>query len=194
MFACNDPVKTEWLKAEASNNMDTIKQFYQQYKDHETWGKKAFEALEQLSWAEAAESKTVYNYLKYATDFPEGPHVSEAVELVQQIPFDSISWEQLSSAPFVGSADMNGQNQLVTLFFIEQESHGDTIYFKGNVNSGKWKKEVKGQVIKSQSSLSVEPIKEADISFILTPGRLYAKNGKLFAESTDVLQYWKLKQ
>lgn len=193
LWACSNPEKEAFHKAEARKTISALDSFLHSYPKGDYY-KSAIDAKDEMVWSDADSKNTVWFFVHYANEFPEGKHIQEAFERVTTIPVDNVLEAELYTAPFIGQIKVGvNDNQLVSLSFQKFiTTHQDSLAFKANLNTGANKYEMGVMLVKSDNSIHFADLDPSFGGSVLqSSGRLYRRNGALFMESTDAKQYWK---
>lgn len=191
--SCNTDERDAWNDAFEKHTTEAIDSFLLKYPEG-AYKAQAATAQEDLYWEKARETPTVWNYLMYADRYPEGRYLQEVLNGVGKLPVEAINTHSMRARPFSGTLETAGGIQLALLDFQDFKDTGDSLRFVAHLNSGPLKETVMGNISKKDNSIFINKVVGQPVFLIHTPGRIYLKNGKLFIESTDLKQYWKISQ
>jgi hypothetical protein len=154
----------------------------------------ALEERGEAIWRRAEGDRTVFHYLRYVHDCPNGPHYAAAFDQVSAIPVDAFGAGELRTRPFTGTLGSDTLSQFVRLEVREVREKGDSVLFTSLLNFAQVRNTLEGYILRSDNSVHFERSLDLPGMVVQTPGRLYRRGGTLILESTDLGQYWRVAQ
>jgi hypothetical protein len=146
---------------------------------------------EAKAWNFAKSKNTEYFYKKFVADYPT-TKVSAEIEsrIADSLKVPDITLESLVGQRLTGKIDQFGDKKAWTVLFKEIKENGDVWDFVADVNCGPIHKQLNGSIVKTDKHISFTEDPNSGNLLNLKSGRMYTKNDKVFAESTDLEQYW----
>jgi hypothetical protein len=193
LSGCRGEDGAQWAKIRGSYELEAIDSFLVRYPQSRHRAA-ALEERGEAIWRLAEQDRTVFHYLLYAHDYPNGPHYEAAFDQVSAIPVDGFGASELRARPFTGKLGSDTLSQYVRLEFREVRENGDSIRFTSLLNFAQVRNTLEGYFLRSDNSVHFERSLDLPGMVVQTPGRLYRREGRLVLESTDLSQYWRMAQ
>lgn len=202
--ACSDTSEDArvWNELLKAPSQQALEQFLDEYPES-SYRPQALKKKEEYQWQAALLEKTLFPYIKYLNDYPDGKYREEAQAFIDAIESPNFQIEKLYQGSFVGHIDYGAkQIQVLSMKFRaqtpEEEPENSDPYkqaFIATVNTKDFRKDIRGvlQLPEGLLLFEEEADEQSEVLLGLSKGRVYYINSKLFLESTDPQQYWALR-
>jgi len=159
--------------------------------DHEKTPKLTID--ERKDWNTAIDKNTEYFYHKYLANHPNGEYTALAWDMIDTIYNAPVMERELMATRFTGKYAQSGDSKIFSMRFTEITPNAGDYDFKCSVNMGSQRKALIGSIDMDSYAISFEELGEDYPKLSIVSGRLYKRQNKIFIESTDVEQYWVLR-
>lgn len=192
--SCGGDDARAWQAVQSSPSVAAIDTFLAKYPDS-GYRKAALQQKEDFVWAMACNDNTEYAYRRYKFDYPEGKYADQVVAKVDAIAIDpEVGFAQLTSKTFVGTINYGDrQVSVLALQFVRIEEAADVVRFEATINTNDMRKSLLGTINKSNYIISFEENPTDQVTLNLKPGRAYWRESRIWLESTDPAQFWRLR-
>lgn len=194
LSSCGGDDARAWQAVQSSPSVAAIDSFLAKYPDS-GYRKAAMQQKQDFVWHQASTDNTEYAYRRYKYDYPEGKYSDQVDTKIAAItPDTEINLANLTSKTFVGTIDY-GEKQVAVLAlqFSQIEEVGDQVRFQATINTNDMRKTILGSINKTNYSINFEENPTDQVTLNLKPGRAYWRQEKIWLESTDPSQFWRLK-
>jgi hypothetical protein len=185
--------RAAWSKIKGTNDLEALDTFLLRF-PNSAYREEAFARRGEALWLQAEKQRTVYPFLLYVRDYPQGEHYQAAFVQASSIPMDRFSATELRSRPFTGRLGSDSTGQFVRAEFRAVQEKGDSVLFTAVLNFAQVRNTLTGYVLRSDNSIRFERSIDLPGMVVQTPGRLYRRDGTLWLESTDLQQFWRIAQ
>lgn len=148
---------------------------------------------EAASWTMAKTKHSEYYYRKYLADFPDGQYGDQAFDKIDSIYSEPISEANFLDTRFTGKYSQSGDTKVFSMRFTEFLPNEEVYDFKCDINMGSVRKKLIGSIDSETFVINFEEINDDYPRLNLLNGRIYNRDGRIFIESTDIDQYWNLR-
>ena len=148
---------------------------------------------ERKDWNIAIDKNTEFYYRKYLTNHPNGEYTALAFDMMDSIYNAPIDESELLGTRFTGKYTQSADRKVFSMRFDDITPNGGDLDFKCSINMGAQRKILIGSIDRNDYMISFEELGEDYPKLSITNGRVYKREGKIFIESTDVEQYWVLR-
>ncbi len=192
LICCKTAEDEAWQNVLQQNSQEAVDSFLlanpeTKYKDEAALKKDEF------AWYKARQKNTVYNYKKYAADFPSGIYINEVTSYLDSIPKATIDLIELTTNSFVGKIDYGSrETQIINFKFSEIRQENGSVQFWATINTSDARKMLEGRINLENNSIMFMEDPSSKMMLNLTDGRIYKKQNKIIIESTNISQYWSL--
>lgn len=190
---CQNEDDKAWAAVKGHFNLEEIDRFLAERPESEHRAEALVEREEAL-WRKALSEATVWNYLQYVQEYPQGTHSAKVFEAVPALSVAFFSVAELTASPFNGLLGKDSTAQHIRLDFKEIQERADTLRFTVVLNLSQVRNTLTGFLVRADNAVHFDRSLDLPGMLIRTPGRLYRHEGRLLLESTDLEQYWRVGQ
>lgn len=148
---------------------------------------------EAKDWTMAKEKHTEYYYRKYLAGYPDGQYGDWAFDLIDSIYSDPITEADFLDTRFTGKYSEAGDTRIFSMRFTEVLPNEEVYDFKCDINMGTVRSKLIGSIDSETFVINFEQLGDEYAELNILNGRIYNRDGRIFIESTDVDQYWNLR-
>jgi hypothetical protein len=194
LSSCGGDDARAWQAVQSSPSIATIDSFLAKY-PNSGYRKAAMQQKQDFIWHDACLFNTEYAYRHYKYDYPEGKYADQVDTKITAItPDTEINLANLTSKTFVGTINYGDkQVSVLALQFSQIEEFGEQVRFQATINTNDMRKTLLGSINKTNYSINFEENPTDQVTLNLKPGRAYWRQDKIWLESTDPSQFWRLK-
>lgn len=190
---CQNEDDRAWAAVKGHFNLEEIDRFLAAHPESGHRGEALVEREEAL-WRKALSEATVWNYLQYVQEYPQGTHSAKVFEAVPALGVAFFSVAELTARPFNGLLGKDSTAQHIRLDIQDIHERADTLRFTAVLNLSQVRNTLSGFLVRADNAVHFDRSLDLPGMLIRTPGRLYRQEGRLLLESTDLEQYWRVTQ
>ncbi len=174
---------------EASTDADRVPQ-----KKSKLFSKKEDIPLEEAKeWEMVKSKKTEYYLRKYMANHPTGTYADDAYNMLDSIRSAPITENHFLKKRFTGKYSQSGDTKVFSMVFVEMLPNDEMLDFECSINMGSVRKKLKGSVDTETFVINFEELGDDYPRLNIMNGRVYNRDNKIYIESTDIDQYWNLR-
>lgn len=190
---CNSDDARAWQSVMDAPSIAAIDSFLGKYPDS-GYKDAALQKKEEFIWQIACGDNTEFGYRKYQKDYPQGKFADQVQAKLDSIPTDAIDLADLTAKTFVGTINYgNREVQVLSLRFVRIEEDAAAVRFEATINTTDIRKNMLGTIDKTKLNVVFQENSQDQMLLNLSNGRAYRREGKIWLESTDPAQYWRLR-
>lgn len=194
LSSCGGDDARAWQAVQSSPSIAAIDTFLAKYPDSGYKGA-AMQQKQDFVWHDACQDNTEYAYRRYKYDYPEGKYADQVEAKIAAIaPDTEVGFAQLTAKTFVGTIDYGDKKVAVlALQFVRIEETDALVRFESTINTNDMRKTLLGTIDKKTYAINFEENPTDQVTLNLKPGRAYWREGRIWLESTDPSQFWRLR-
>lgn len=195
LVSCGGEDARKWQDSKKEGTIGAVDTFLQNFPDSK-YRTAALEHKEDLIWNNAMTDNTEYLYRKYQYDYPQGKYLDLVNTKIEAITIDpQLTLEALTSKTFVGTIKYSEGKEVsvVALKFVNIEEAEGEVRFEASINTNEMRKNIQGVIQKSNFLITFNENPTDQVTLNLSPGRAYWRESRIWLESVDPTQFWRLR-